>query len=60
MTYADDSRRKEGPILNHYEVLLEYLGWSDAGRVIAPGVWPVGAVQRTEFPEKAYRLGKSL
>ena len=60
MTYADDSRRKEGPILNHYEVLLEYLGWSDAGRVIAPGGWPVGAVQRTEYPEKAYRLGKSL
>ncbi len=60
MTYADNSRRKEKAITDHYEVLLDYLGWSDAGRVIAPGVWPVGAVNRTKYPEQAYRLGKSL
>ena len=60
MTYADNNKRKEKAITDHYEVLLDYLGWSDAGRVIAPGVWPVGAVNRTKYPELAYQLGKSV
>lgn len=60
MTYANNAPRHEAPIALHYEVLLDYLGWKDAGRVIAPGVWPVGAIDRTGFPEQAYRLGKSL
>ena len=60
MTYADNNKRKEKAITDHYQVLLEYLGWSDAGRVIAPGVWPVGAVNHTKYPEQAYRLGKSV
>ena len=60
MTYANNSKRDESPITTHYEVLLDYLGWTDAGRVIAPGVWPAGAVERTNFPEQAYQLGKKL
>ena len=58
MTYADNDKRKEKAITDHYEILLDYLGWSDAGRVIAPGVWPVGAVNQTKYPEQAYRLGR--
>ena len=60
MTYANHSARNESPILTHYEVLLDYLGWTDAGRVIAHGVWPAGAVERTAFPQQAYALGRSL
>ena len=60
MTYANNSKRDESPITTHYEVLLDYLGWTDAGRVIAPGVWPAGAVERTVFPEQAYQLGRKL
>lgn len=60
MTYADNNRRKEKAIIDHYEVLLDYLGWSDAGQIIAPGVWPIGAVNRTKYPELAYQLGKSV
>lgn len=60
MTYANDSRRNESPIITHYEVLLEYLGWKDAGRIIAPGVWPAGAINGTPFPEQAYQLGKNV
>ena len=60
MTYANNSKRDESPMATHYEVLLDYLGWTDAGRVIAPGVWPAGAVERTNFPEQAYQLGKKL
>ncbi len=60
MTYADSSPRKEHPMQAHYEMLLDYLGWTDAGRVIAPGVWPAGAISSTAYPQKAYELGHSL
>ena len=60
MTYANDSKQNESPILTHYDVLLEYLGWKDAGRVIAPGVWLEGSINGTPFPEQAYRLGLGL
>ena len=60
MTYANTAASEAVPIKSHYEVLLKYLGWTDAGQVIAPGVWPVGAIQHTRFPEQAYRLGKSI
>ena len=29
-------------------------------RVIAPGMWPAGAIARSRFPEQACALGKSL
>ncbi len=60
VTYADNAAKKERPILTHYEMLLDYLGWQDAGRIIAPGVWPAGAIQSTAYPQKAYELGKHL
>ena len=60
MTYANTAASEAVPIKSHYEVLLKYLGWTDAGQVIAPGVWPVGAINRTEYPEQAYRLGKGI
>ena len=60
MTYADNAARKERPLLAHYEMLLSYLGWTDAGRIVAPGVWPAGAVNSTPYPQKAYELGKKL
>ena len=60
MTYANTAASEAVPIKSHYEVLLRYLGWTDAGQVIAPGVWPVGAINRTKYPEQAYQLGKKI
>ena len=60
LTYADNSPEKEGVIINHYTVLLNYLGWQDAGQIIAAGVWQAGAVTHTDYPRQAYELGKSL
>ena len=60
MTYANTAASEAVPIKSHYDVLLKYLGWTDAGRVVAPGVWPVGAINHTEYPKKAYELGKSI
>ena len=60
MTYANTAVAEAEPIKKHYEVLLRYLDWQDAGQVIAAGVWPVGAVNHTDYPEKAYELGKNI
>ena len=60
MTYADTNAKEAMPITSHYETLINYLGWQDAGRVIASGVWPVGAVNHTEYPKQAYELGKNI
>lgn len=60
MTYANTAESEAKPIVSHYETLLNYLGWTDAGRVIASGVWPVGAVDNTKYPQQAYELGKKI
>ncbi len=60
MTYANTSPTEAEPIKKHYEVLLNYLGWQDAGQIIASGVWPAGAVNDTLYPEQAYELGKNI
>lgn len=60
MTYANTAASEAKPIISHYEVLLNYLGWTDAGQIIASGVWPAGAINHTDYPEQAYRLGKSV
>ena len=60
MTYAETSAAAAEPIRSHYEVLLNYLGWEDAGQIIVPGVWPAGAVNSTKYPKQAYELGKNI
>ena len=60
MTYANTAASEAEPIKSHYKTLLNYLGWTDAGQIIASGVWPAGAVNHTDYPRKAYELGKSL
>lgn len=60
MTYANSAASQAQPIKSHYEVLLDYLGWQDAGQIIASGVWMAGAIESTSYPQQAYELGKSL
>lgn len=60
LTYADTSAKEAQPIISHYETLLNYLGWSDAGKVIASGVWMEGDVNNTRYPKQAYELGKNI
>ena len=60
MTYADTSEREAQPIISHYETLLRYLGWMDAGKIIASGVWNAGDVNNTQYTQKAYELGENI
>lgn len=58
MTYANTAASQAGPITAHYDTLLDYLGWSDAGKLIAPSVWMAGSIKATPYPQMAYELGK--
>lgn len=60
MAYADTNPKEAEPMISHYQTLLHYLGWKDRGRVVAPGMWPAGAVQNTTYARQAYELGKKL
>jgi multimeric flavodoxin WrbA len=60
MTYANTAKEEAQPMLLHYRTMAEYLGWEDAGTVVAPGVWTAGAIRNTNYGEKAYQLGKNL
>ena len=60
MTYADTARKEAEPMLSHYHTLMDYLGWTSVGEVVASGVWMPGSVRNTDYPQQAYRLGRSL
>lgn len=60
MTYADTSAKEAEAMLVHYRTLMDYLGWTSMGEVVASGVWTAGSVRNTRYPDQAYQLGKSL
>lgn len=60
MAYADTAPEEAEPMISHYHTLLRYLGWKDRGMVVAAGMWPAGAVNNTEYSNKAYELGRGL
>jgi multimeric flavodoxin WrbA len=41
----------------HYKTLLRYLGWEDVGMVLTTGCGVRSDIERTDFPNQAYRLG---
>lgn len=47
-------------IVGHYRTIIRYLGWEDAGTVLAVGCGVRADIERTDFPKKAYVLGKSF
>lgn len=60
MTYADTSRKEAEPMLMYYHTLMDYLGWTSVGEVVASGVWMAGSIKNTNYPQQAYRLGQGL
>lgn len=47
-------------LTTHYETLARYMQWQDSGRVLAVGCGARPDIERSRFPEEAYRLGHSL
>ena len=60
MTYADTEEKEAQPIKKHFETLINYLGWTNVGEIVASGVWTQGSVKNTKYPKMAYEVGKNL
>lgn len=60
MAYANTGEKDAEAMRVHYQILADYLGWTDMGSVIAPGVWTAGSIRNTKYGDEAYRLGRNL
>lgn len=47
-------------IMATFHTELRYLGWQDAGSVLAPGCYSADDMEKTEFSCRAFMLGKTL
>ena len=47
-------------LVKHYESLVQYMKWQDAGKVLAIGCGYRSAIERSEFPSQAYQIGANL
>ncbi|WP_371371151.1 flavodoxin family protein [Sporomusa aerivorans] len=47
-------------LTEHYQTLLRYMGWENAGIVLAGGCGTRSVIERTDFPNQAYKLGVNL
>lgn len=45
---------------SHYRTLVRYLHFNDQGMILGRGCGSPGVTRNTEYPEKAYELGRSL
>ena len=44
----------------HYETVVKYLGWTDAGQLLAGGCGSRSAIEHSDFGRRAYEMGRSL
>lgn len=49
----------QGIVGSYLEALL-YLRWQDCGKVLARGCWMREDIEKTDYPEQAYQLGKNI
>ena len=46
-------------LVDHYDTLVRYMGWTDMGKVLAIGCGARSLIEKSEFPDQAYKLGAS-
>jgi multimeric flavodoxin WrbA len=44
----------------HYRTLLRYMDWEDAGMLLANGCGSCPATRESEYPERAYEMGRTI
>ena len=47
-------------LVTNYKNILRFLGWENAGMLLATGCPVRETIEKTDFPKKAYELGKNL
>jgi multimeric flavodoxin WrbA len=59
-TAHDPGEETLNDLVAQYRSVISYLQWADAGLVLAPGCGTREAIERTDYPDKAYRLGAAI
>lgn len=59
-TAYDADARVMDALAAHFETICRYVKWENAGRVLALDCNTRADIERTNFPQMAYELGKSL
>lgn len=60
VTMADNVEKTADGTVKSFEGMAEYLGWKVAGTVIGVECGDVASLEKTDYPEKAYNLGKNI
>lgn len=47
-------------LVDHYETLVRYMNWTDAGKVLATGCGARSLIEKSQFPDQAYQIGMKL
>jgi len=47
-------------LTEHYKTLARYMQWDDAGMLLATGCGDRRTIEQSEYPERAYQMGRSL
>ena len=47
-------------LVHHYETLGKYMQWKDCGKILAVGCGTRSMIERSDFPQQAYKLGASI
>ena len=60
MTAASSVESIYNGAVGSYIETLKYLGWKDCGVLLAYGCYGRDAIERTDYPQKAYEMGKAV
>ena len=60
LTMADTTAESAEGALGSFKGMTKYLEWEPVGSVVATNSWTLEMLQKTDFPQQAYELGKSL
>ncbi len=60
VTAADCNDHIMGGVVASYEETVRYLGWQDYGKVLAMGCYTRAEIEKTDYPEQAYQMGKKV
>ena len=60
LTYADDKDRTADGAAATFDRMAEFLEWENLGVIAAKACADRDDIERTDYPQKAYELGKSL
>ena len=60
VTAADGNDHIMRGIVATYEESVRYLGWQDCGKVLAMGCYTRAQIEKTDYPEQTYLMGKKV